>query len=177
MAVAAESPKTAELTGGRDSPSLEALARESEARLDLALRGSRLALWDLEVASGRVFLSDDWADILGQDDRSSSVVPIASLKSLVHADDLERITVAAFAALKGTTPEYSVEHRIRTASGAWKWIHSHGMVTERSPDGRAVRMTGTNADIDERKRAEEAVRDARDQAERANRAKTAFWPR
>ncbi len=58
---------------------LEAMARESEARLDLALRGSRLALWDLEVASGRVFLSDDWADILGQD-RSSSVVQIASLK-------------------------------------------------------------------------------------------------
>ena len=58
---------------------LEAMARESEARLDLALRGSRLALWDLEVASGRVFLSDDWADILGQE-RSSSVVPIASLK-------------------------------------------------------------------------------------------------
>ena len=45
---------------------LEAMARESEARLDLALRGSRLALWDLEVESGRVFLSDDWADILGQ---------------------------------------------------------------------------------------------------------------
>jgi two-component system, NarL family, sensor histidine kinase EvgS len=153
---------------------LEALARESEARLDLALRGSRLALWDLEVTSGRVFLSDDWADILGHDNRSSSVVPIASLKSLVHPDDLERISVAAFAALKGTTPEYSVEHRIRTASGAWKWIHSHGMVTERSPDGRAVRMTGTNSDIDERKRSEEAVRDARDQAERANRAKTAF---
>ena len=139
---------------------LEALARESEARLDLALRGSRLALWDLEVKSGRVFLSDDWADILGQEDRSSSVVPIASLTSLVHADDLERITVAAVAALKGTTPEYSVEHRIRTASGAWKWIHSHGMVTERSADGRAVRMTGTNADIDERKRAEEAVASA-----------------
>jgi PAS domain S-box-containing protein len=138
---------------------LEAMARESEARLDLALRGSRLALWDLEVASGRVFLSDDWADLLGQE-RSSSVVPIASLKELVHADDIERITAAAFAALKGTTPEYSVEHRIRTVSGAWKWIHSHGMVTERSADGRAVRMTGTNADIDERKRAEEAVASA-----------------
>jgi PAS domain S-box-containing protein len=138
---------------------LEAMARESESRLDLALRGSRLALWDLEVSSGRVFLSDDWADILGQE-RSSSVVPITSLKALVHPDDIDRITAAAFAALKGITPEYSVEHRIRTGSGAWKWIHSHGMVTERSPEGRAVRMTGTNADIDERKRADEAVASA-----------------
>jgi PAS domain S-box-containing protein len=135
---------------------LEAMARESEARLGLALRGSRLALWDLEVESGRVFLSDDWADILGQP-RTANVVPIQSLVALVHPDDIDRISAAAFAALKGTTPEYSVEHRIQTTSGHYKWIHSHGMVTERAPNGRAVRMTGTNADIDERKRAEEAV--------------------
>jgi PAS domain-containing protein len=83
---------------------LEAMARESEARLDLALRGSRLALWDLEVETGRVFLSDDWADILGQP-RTANVVQVQSLVALVHPDDIDRITAAAFAALKGTTPE------------------------------------------------------------------------
>ncbi|HEY6509686.1 MAG TPA: ATP-binding protein, partial [Vicinamibacterales bacterium] len=138
---------------------LEAVARENEARLDLALRGSRLALWDLEVASGRVFMSDDWADMLEQD-RGSNVVDIAVLESLVHPDDVERVRAAAYAALKGLTPDYSVEHRVRTAAGDWKWIHSHGMVTERSAQGRALRMTGTNADIDVRKRSEDAVASA-----------------
>ena len=130
-----------------------AIVRE---RLGLALRGSKLALWDLEVEAGRVFLSEDWGTILGTE-RRDAVVPIASLIALVHPDDLPGITAAAFAALKGERPEYLVEHRVRTISGRWKWIQSHGMVTERGANGRAKRMTGTNADIDARKHAEEAM--------------------
>jgi PAS domain S-box-containing protein len=125
-------------------------------RLGLALRGSKLALWDLDVEAGRVFLSEDWGTILGTE-RRDVVVPIASLSAIVHPDDLPGITAAAFAAFKGERPEYLVEHRVRTASGRWKWIQSHGMVTERSAKGRALRMTGTNADIDARKQAEEAM--------------------
>jgi PAS domain S-box-containing protein len=125
-------------------------------RLGLALRGSKLALWDLDVDAGRVFLSEDWGAILGTE-RRDIVVPIASLTALVHPDDLPGITAAAFAAFKGERPEYLVEHRVRTANGRWKWIQSHGMVTERSATGRAKRMTGTNADIDARKHAEEAM--------------------
>ena len=130
-----------------------AIVRE---RLGLALRGSKLALWDLEVETGRIFLSEDWASIVGGE-RRDVVVPIASLVALVHPDDLPGITAAAFAALKGERPEYLVEHRVRVADGRWKWIQSHGMVTERGANGRAQRMTGTNADIDARKSAEEAV--------------------
>ena len=55
-------------------------------RLGLALRGSKLALWDLDVETGRVFLSEDWGTILGTE-RRDVVVPIASLTALVHPDD------------------------------------------------------------------------------------------
>jgi len=130
-----------------------AIVRE---RLGLALRGSKLALWDFDVETGRVFLSEDWGAIVGTE-RRDIVVPIASLTAIVHPDDLPGITAAAFAAFKGERPEYLVEHRVRAADGRWKWIQSHGMVTERDPAGRAQRMTGTNADIDARKHAEEAM--------------------
>ncbi|HET9268066.1 MAG TPA: PAS domain S-box protein, partial [Vicinamibacterales bacterium] len=125
-------------------------------RLGLALRGSKLALWDLDVETGRVFMSEEWGAIVGGE-RRDIVVPIASLSAIVHPDDLPGITAAAFASFKGQRPEYLVEHRVRTADGRWKWIQSHGMVTERSANGRAKRMTGTNADIDARKHAEEAM--------------------
>ena len=46
---------------------------------------------------------------------------------------------------------------MRTRSGEWKWILSRGKVVERDEHGRALRMTGTNADISERKRAEERL--------------------
>jgi diguanylate cyclase (GGDEF)-like protein/PAS domain S-box-containing protein len=59
------------------------------------------------------------------------------------------------------TGEYAGEHRVKSASGGWKWVLSRGKVVERdAATGRAIRMTGTNLDITERKRAEQASRDA-----------------
>ena len=49
---------------------------------------------------------------------------------------------------------------MRTVSGEWKWLYCSGRVTQRADDGRALRMTGTLVDIDARKRAEQASRDA-----------------
>src|SRR5258708_21533632 len=46
------------------------------------------------------------------------------------------------------------EHRIRTLAGGWVWSLGRGRVVERDAAGRALRMTGVNVDIDDRKRAE-----------------------
>jgi GGDEF domain-containing protein len=60
--------------------------------------------------------------------------------------------------MKGMRPSYAFEHRVRAADGQWKWILSRGRVTERDPaGGRALRMIGTNIDITDRKRMEEAL--------------------
>jgi diguanylate cyclase (GGDEF)-like protein/PAS domain S-box-containing protein len=60
-------------------------------------------------------------------------------------------------ALKGEVPVFDTEFRIRTRKGKWKWLHARGRVTERGADGRAKQVSGTVADIDERKRAEAAL--------------------
>jgi diguanylate cyclase (GGDEF)-like protein len=63
--------------------------------------------------------------------------------------------------LKGARPSYGVEHRVRTKLGDWRWLISRGRVTERDPQtGRALRMIGTNVDITDRKRIEEAAQSA-----------------
>ncbi len=130
----------------------EEISRINE-RLDLALQGSRLAIWDADIASGRVFLSEGWTELLGEKPREI-YVDFASLLALVHPDDIARGRAELAAALKGTSPEYHVEYRIRTRNGEWKWILSHGQVVSRDASGRAVRMTGTNADISSRKEIE-----------------------
>ncbi|MFH1602328.1 MAG: PAS domain-containing sensor histidine kinase, partial [Pseudomonadota bacterium] len=122
-------------------------------RLDLALQGSRLAIWDVDVTTGRVYLSEGWAEMLG-DTQQETYTDTASLLELAHPDDRERIQDMSLAALKGVTPEYHVEHRVQTRSGTWKWILSHGRVTQRNARGRALRVTGTNADISARKEIE-----------------------
>jgi PAS domain S-box-containing protein len=122
-------------------------------RLDLALRGSRLAVWDADIATDRLYLSEGWAEMLGEAPRET-LTDTASLLDLVHPDDLDRVRSMNLAALKGTVPEYFVEHRVRTRSGGWKWIVSHGQVVKRDSAGRALRMTGVNADISARKELE-----------------------
>src|SRR5260221_12690303 len=77
---------------------------------------------------------------------------------MVHPDDLEATRHAQIDAMKGARPGYAFEHRVRSASGEWKWILSRGQVTERDPaTGRALRMIGTNVDITDRKLVEEAL--------------------
>ena len=130
----------------------EEITRANE-RLDLALQGSRLAIWDADIAGGRIYLSEGWAEMLGEAPRET-FTDGASLLELVHPDDRERVASLHLAALKGASPEYHVEHRIRTRGGGWKWILSHGQVVSRDASGRALRMTGTIADVSARKEIE-----------------------
>ncbi|MBE0623044.1 MAG: PAS domain-containing protein [Burkholderiales bacterium] len=130
----------------------EEIIRANE-RLDLALQGSRLAIWDAAIADGKIYLSEGWAEMLGGAPRVTNT-DYASVLEIVHPDDLERVRSLLLDALKGASPEYHCEHRVRTRAGKWKWILTHGRVVSRDAAGRALRMTGTNADISARKEIE-----------------------
>ena len=124
---------------------MEAL-QDSRERLDLALEGSNLALFDWNLASGKVHLSGRWQEMLGGDNRPT-VTNIAELQTLVHPDDIPILQKELYAVLKGQAMFYDVEHRVRNRRGEWKWILSRAKVVERDGSGHALRVTGTNADI------------------------------
>ncbi|MBE0625656.1 MAG: PAS domain-containing protein [Burkholderiales bacterium] len=130
----------------------EEIVRANE-RLDLALQGSRLAIWDADIAGDKIYLSEGWAEMLG-DPPAEMITDARTLYDLVHLEDRERVVSAFIDALKGTRPEYRIEHRVRTRADKWKWVLSHGQVVKRDAAGRALRMTGTNADISARKEIE-----------------------
>jgi PAS domain S-box-containing protein len=132
---------------------MTAQLRESRERLSLALEGSNLALFDFDVLSGTVTLSPLWNALLGGKP-AVTITSIESLEALVHPDDLPRVKESLARTLKGETEFYDEEHRVRTHDGSWKWISSHAKVSERDEEGRACRVTGTNADISERKAVE-----------------------
>ena len=52
---------------------------------------------------------------------------------------------------------FQVQHRMRHADGRWVWLETYGTVTQRDASGRATRMTGTHANITERKQLERAL--------------------
>ena len=131
---------------------------EAKERLELALGGGNLAEWDYDIAADEVYLGSGWASFLGRAP-AASVERCTELIHLVHPEDRPAMRKAFFAALKGEVPAYITDCRVRTESGGWRWLHATGEVTERDAQGKAVRMSGTVADIDDRKRAEEALRD------------------
>jgi C4-dicarboxylate-specific signal transduction histidine kinase len=74
--------------------------------------------------------------------------------------DVARMCAAAQAHLDGLTPHYEVEHRMLHRDGSVRWFHARGAVSARR-GGKAVRMSGTEVEITERRHAEEELRVAR----------------
>jgi PAS domain S-box-containing protein len=123
--------------------------RDSEERLQRALEASRLALWDLDLTTGDVFLSDEWSEMLGGP-RIPTRTTFEALTALVPEDDRGKIALAMGEALRGVTSGYLVEHRVNRPDGQAFWVRSQGRVVERDANGRVRRAVGTNRDITER---------------------------
>ena len=81
---------------------------------------------------------------------------------VVHPDDLKRtIAVQIDAHQKGSS--YNVESRHRRADGVYRWYNVLGMPL-RDPHGNILRWLHLLIDIDDRKRAEEALRESEREA-------------
>lgn len=77
---------------------------------------------------------------------------------MVHEDDHKAVLEQAQLALTGGDPS-PLEHRIMHWDGSIRWI-SNTLVTRRDEAGRVIMYDGLIADITERKRAEEALRES-----------------
>ena len=137
---------------------MEEALRESLQRLEFALQGGDLGIWDWNPQDGAVLYSDLWAQILEY--RPEEVEPTMEFfKQHVHPEDLAAVLDRLTGHVEGRLPVYESEHRFRTKSGKWLWVQDRGKIAERDKDGRPVRVTGLIADITERKEAEEALRE------------------
>ena len=132
---------------------VERALRSSEERLQRALDASGLALWDFDVKSGKVYLSEAWQQRLSGRPGVTHTT-FAELASLVPDSERDGLMACLIATLKDQRATYSVEHRVRRDDGTWLWNLSEGRVVERDAAGVAVRMVGTNRDVTDRKHAE-----------------------
>jgi PAS domain S-box-containing protein len=74
----------------------------------------------------------------------------------IHPDDLA-LTIAAWTRAIQTGEPYEREHRQRRADGAYRWFHTRGLAL-RDKEGHIVRWYLLPIDVDDRRRAEEALR-------------------
>ena len=126
--------------------------RESREQLALAIEGSGQVMFDWNITTGRVVLGAQWSEITGGGSTARSTT-VEELMALVHPEDLEQVRQQSRDLVRGSSPAYQVEHRVKTTTG-WRWISSRAKVVERDAAGRALRVAGANLDITESKEIE-----------------------
>ncbi|HEX2861650.1 MAG TPA: PAS domain S-box protein, partial [Lacunisphaera sp.] len=150
----------------------EQALRASEERWHLAVAGSNEGVWDWNVENDTIWFSPRWKNLLGFEQQELPDRRTAWLDR-IHPDDRAQFDRGLEAHLQQKSPIFHCEYRIAHKDGGWVW----GLVRGKAlfgPEGRARRMVGTQADITKQKEAEAELRQAKESAESADRAKSEF---
>lgn len=147
--------------------------RKLNTRLQTAIEGANIGIWDQDFTTNKVVRLGRWGEMLGYSTNEIDS-EFTSWKELIHPDDMEAVKQSIIAQETGNVNEFKVEHRLRTKDGDYKWILNWGKVYQRDENGKPLKASGIHLDIDERKRAELEIKNAKEQAENANQLKSEF---
>ena len=131
------------------------LMTQKEERWQLALKGNKDGIWDWNVVTDQLILSDRCHEMLGFAPGEGPSTHRAIWKS-VHAEDLPALKEKLSEHLEGAASYYEAEYRRRCKDGSYKWVHDRGQAMWNA-DGAAIRMAGSLTDISERKQMEEKL--------------------
>jgi diguanylate cyclase (GGDEF)-like protein/PAS domain S-box-containing protein len=142
----------------------QAALRESRERLQEGMDAARMMVWDWDIVSGQVTLSENAAAIVGDAwDR-----PEAIFQS-IHADDQQTVRNARLQATP-EQPRYRIEFRlIRPDNGQMVWLETRAHVLF-DANREQCHVKGVTLDITERKRTEEQLRGQSEQLQIATEA-------
>jgi two-component system, sensor histidine kinase len=133
----------------------ERLDDTSRLLLGLIAEHTNDGIWDLDVATRKVFYSRRYMQLVGYD--ADELPPhFDTFFSLLHEDDRQAVLKETEDYLNGRKSDYRWEFRLRHKDGSWRWILSRGIAV-RGPDGRPLRLAGTHTDITERVREAERL--------------------
>lgn len=131
----------------------------SAARLERALDGAELGLWELRVDEMNMRVDARGAAMLGFGP-GEAIKTVDAWNAVLHpADRAANVTVFA-QYLQGRSSTYENEFRVLTEGGAANavlWLYSKGKITQRDADGRPTRIIGTFMNVTERKRKDEEL--------------------
>jgi len=138
--------------------------------------------FDETGAMVRVTWSDEFRRMIGYHGTDDFPDVLESWSDLLHPDDKERIlkeyneTISDYSGQK----TYDVEYRLRTKNRGYRWYRAVGKPTRR-PDGSPITYIGVFIDITEQKKMMQELAEQRESlsialedANQANKAKTAF---
>ncbi len=143
-----------------------------EERFRFAIEGAGDGIWDWCLESDRMTFSANYEPMLGYE--PGELPPrFASWLEAIHPDDRPGAREKLNRYLAGEIEAFSHEMRMQTKDGSARWILSRARIHERD-GGQPKRVIGVHTDITAQKTTEQALRQAREEADKANQAKSEF---
>lgn len=112
-------------------------------------------LWDCDMPSMRLTLSDSFYRMLGYD-RATDAITWEIWRGLVHPDDRAMANRQYREHLLGRNERYEAEYRLRRKDGEYRWFSASGKIAF-GPDESAQRYAGVLSDISDRKHQEAII--------------------
>ena len=122
---------------------------QSDNRYALATRGSNDGIWDWNLQTDVLHVSQRFQEIVGlSDNENLHDHGWHFLEQLIDTDDLARVQAAYLEHLAGNRPNFSVDFRARHPSRRVVWVNWRGVA--HFEQGAALRMAGSLSDLAER---------------------------
>ena len=136
---------------------MELALRDSEARLEGAIWGADLGLWDWKLEDDSLLWLSDWPARYGIG-AGIRAVPREAWIDRVHPLDRRKYAAEDHALIHDGRNSAESDYRIQASSGEWRWVNVRTRVVERNAAGEALRIVGACIDVDSRRRAEQTLR-------------------
>jgi len=129
--------------------------RASEIRFRTMADSIPQIVWMIDANGRGVYFNRQWSTYTGVS--LDNIAPEEVSASFVHPDD-DAMTMAAWARARQSGQVFSVEHRIRSASGEYRWFLVRAEPFRDPQTGAIELWFGTSTDVHDRKLAEAALK-------------------
>jgi hypothetical protein len=136
---------------------MELALRDSEARLEAAMWGADLGLWDWKTDDDSLLWLSDWPTRYGI---GAGIRTVRRKEWLARVHPLDRQKYAAddHGLIHDGKDSAESDYRVLSSLGDWRWVNVRTTVVERNAAGRALRIVGACIEVDSRRRAEQLLR-------------------
>lgn len=150
----------------------EIMLQKTRDRVELALNGANLGMWDWDVGTDELVFNVRWAEMLGY--KASDLSPKFTIfAGMIHEQERDRV-ISTFRNIRPPSPFFEEEFRVNAVGHGYKWLLVRGKATEFDSENNPCRITGTAMDITQRKQFEEHLRQYADKLQRSNEMKELF---
>ncbi len=151
----------------------EKLVKSNE-RLRLSLETNHATVFENNMETGEMFCTPEMFQCFGY---KLSDIPstIDEFVKLVHPDDIPLLMKSLNEHVGGGIAEYYAEYRIMDKAGNYKWIHGKGKVISWTNNDKPKTLIGILKDINERKIAEQRIKEKNEQFETIIKGSNLGW--